>query len=1174
MRKIYISLGCAFLMQLTNSLSAQVFVNEDFGSATGTTPPTGWVNNDIAGNGEMWAFDNPGGRDLNTPITDPAAIFDSDNDGNDGMSEEAALETPAFDASAATGYIYLSFDQYFNSAYGGESYVEVWDGSSWVQVYSSLVSTNDPEHTAIDITSAVNSAASAKVRFKWIGDYSMYWILDNVRIEAVACAPISGLAIDMTTTNSVDISWTSGGSETDWDIEYGPTGFTQGSGMMGSSTSTTFSAGSLTADTYYDFYVRADCGGSQSSWTGPISAYTGYCEVAGTDSYYFINDFSTTGGATNISNLNSGFNGYEDNTSMIVSSFDGGPDVNFSVDFDLGGGTYGFGIWVDWNNDLVFDPTEQMFISGGYNDNFSGSFGVPTGTPVGSYRMRIMGAYYDSAPSDACDLYSNEGEVEDYTFEVIPAPSCLPVSDLAISTQTSSSIDIIWTAGGGETDWDIEYGPEGFTQGTGIMGTANTTPTFSASSLNSDSNYDFYVRANCGGGDYSYWVGPITGRTGYCEVGGTDSYYYINNFHTTGGATSNISNLNSGYSTNGYEDATAMSVSQFAGGPDINFSTNFVGGTYGLGIWVDWNNDLIFDATEQMYVSSTYSNNFSGSFGVPSGIPVGTYRMRVLADFNNSAPTDACTLAFGYGEVEDYTFEVVPTPSCLPVSDIVASNITTTSVDLVWTVNGSEGLWNIEWGPVGFTPGTGTGSDSAQSNDVVYTVNGLNPSTTYDLYIQANCGADSSYWTLVTFTTLCAPASLPWTENFDALQNVDYGSFPNCWVDEGSDWLTDDINQNNTYNTAPYSGNNFLAIGAFFTDDYIWTPEFQLTAGGNYEFSFMWAGAGSSNWDGEGVVSSQQSSAGSVSLGDPFVEASDAFDATYRKVTYCFTPDSSGVYSFAVHAGNSSFFGGGYLTFDDFKLIERTGTAGTDGTMNVCQTGGLVELNDIIVKDDQSGYWSFNPNPNTIVNDSLFNPQYVPAGTVYVNYITTGCLIDTATAIVTIYGPSMAGDDGAITACKNQPLDLLSGLNGTVTTGGDWYDPTTTQLPSSQITTGNFIGSFNYNYITGNGVCPDDTSLVVVTVTNCNWLAVGENEMEGVNVYPNPSTGLVYIESTFSTGSYNLVITDVNGRIVDNKNNTIVAGTNAIHLENVERGVYFFKLSNNTAEKVYRVVIE
>ena len=1181
---MYTLLGCILLLQLSNNLSAQVIFSQDFSSATGTTPPTGWTSNDIAGNGEVWAFDNPGGQTLNAPISDPAAIFDSDNYGNNGLAEEATIESPVFDASVITGAILLSFDHTFfddseNGGTGAEYFIEVWNGTSWVTVFSDFNDTPDPEHVSLNITSQANGSANAKVRFRWTGSWGYWWILDNIVLEESSCAPVMALVSDLVTSNSADISWTAGGSETDWNIEYGVSGFTQGSGLTGTASGTpAFSASSLTPNTSYDFYVQADCGGGdESSWTGPITIYTGYCEFEGLDPDYFINNFSTTGGISNISNLTSGYstNGYEDATAMVVSHFAGGPAINFQVNFGIQSWyTYGFGIWVDWNNNMVFESSEQMFQSSSYEDNFSGSFAVPPGTPVGNYRMRVVADYNNSAPTDACVLSYDQGEAEDYTFEVTPSPSCLPILDLTLDGTTSNSADISWTIGGTETDWNIEYGVSGFTQGSGLTGTASGTPAFTAGSLTPDTYYDFYVQADCGGGDESMWIGPITAYTGYCEFVGTDPDYYINNFSTTGGATSNISNLNSGISAGGYQDATAMTVSQFEGGPDVNFTVNFgleSWYTFGFGIWVDWNDNMIFESSEQMFQSFGYQDNFTGSFGVPVGVAVGNYRMRIMADYYNNSPTDACTLNSGEGEAEDYTFVVVPIPTCLPVSDLTVDAETTNTLDISWTPGDSETNWNIEWGVPGFVPGTGTGIDSAQqASSASFTVTGLDPATDYDVYVQASCSAtDSSYWTLVSGTTLCAPLTAPWAENFDAMTQVGGGVIPYCWLNENGQWMSDD--GNNTGALAN-SGSNFVGIYSG-SNDHLWTPEFQLIAGKNYEFSFMWAGDGDSGWAGSVVVNDSQSSTGETILGTPFVAPVDTPDDTYKRAFYCFTPATSGIYSFAVKV--SASFNPYVLTFDDFRLVEREASAGTDGAVDACQINGLVDLNDVITMNDPYGAWTFSPNPTTIVNDTMFNPQFVPAGTVNVDYITSGCLVDTASAMVTIFPPSSAGDDGSITACMHEPIDLYSGLNGTVDMGGDWYNPTNGLMPNSQVITGTFPGSFNYKYIAGNGVCPDDTSSVVVTVVGtCDWLSVDENALESVNLYPNPSTGLVYIESTMSTGSFNLVITDVNGRIVETGSNSISNGLNTVNLSTVQRGTYFFKLSNENAEKVYRVVIQ
>ncbi len=243
---------------------------------------------------------------------------------------------------------------------------------------------------------------------------------------------------------------------------------------------------------------------------------------------------------------------------------------------------------------------------------------------------------------------------------------------------------------------------------------------------------------------------------------------------------------------------------------------------------------------------------------------------------------------------------------------------------------------------------------------------------------------------------------------------------------------------------------------------------------------------------------------------------------------------------------------------------------------NIC-TGDTVNLfNTLLAGYNTGGTWSSSiPAVNVSIQDSLF----ISAGLAYQTFnlqyrVTEGCAYDSIVSQVRIFKPSNAGQDGFITACKNEPVDLLAGLNGNTDLNGQWYDTQNIIMANSQITTANFAGQYNYDYVSGNGVCPDDTAMVVVTVQNCNWLSVEENALEEVSIYPNPSTGLVYVESTFATGSFNLTVSDINGRTIQTGTNSITLGTNTVDLKEVERGTYFFKLSNNSAEKVFRIVIQ
>ena len=180
----YLSLIIAIcVLSCFPSLAQTTYINEDFASAVVTTPPTGWTQQVFTGNAnvDLWHFDNPGNRILNAPISNPAAIFDSDTYSNNSLAENVALETPAFDASAATT-VWLELDHYFNGGSNGTFNIQVFDGSSWITVLSGNTDTPNPQHLQLDISAEAAGNAQAKVRFRWTGNWSFWWIVDNVKI--------------------------------------------------------------------------------------------------------------------------------------------------------------------------------------------------------------------------------------------------------------------------------------------------------------------------------------------------------------------------------------------------------------------------------------------------------------------------------------------------------------------------------------------------------------------------------------------------------------------------------------------------------------------------------------------------------------------------------------------------------------------------------------------------------------------------------------------------------------------------------------------------------------------------------------------------------------------------------------------------------------------------------
>ncbi len=168
-----------------------VYIDEDFSGAVGTTPPTGWTQNIIIGEQgvDLWHFDNPGGVSINFPMTSPTAIFDSYHLSNNNLSENVALESPGFSIEEGAG-VMLEFDHYFASGLGGEIFIEVWNGSAWITEYNSVTTTiGNPKHEIIDISAEASSVTNSKVRFRWIGNFSYYWIIDNVKVYSADPVP-------------------------------------------------------------------------------------------------------------------------------------------------------------------------------------------------------------------------------------------------------------------------------------------------------------------------------------------------------------------------------------------------------------------------------------------------------------------------------------------------------------------------------------------------------------------------------------------------------------------------------------------------------------------------------------------------------------------------------------------------------------------------------------------------------------------------------------------------------------------------------------------------------------------------------------------------------------------------------------------------------------------------
>jgi hypothetical protein len=94
---------------------------------------------------------------------------------------------------------------------------------------------------------------------------------------------------------------------------------------------------------------------------------------------------------------------------------------------------------------------------------------------------------------------------------------------------------------------------------------------------------------------------------------------------------------------------------------------------------------------------------------------------------------------------------LAPVVLCNTPTDLTLIDVSSDTATIGWSEN-NETAWEIEYGPVGFTIGTGTVIQTSQSN---YQITGLQSATTYEIYVRANCGVDgySEYTDQLVVTT-------------------------------------------------------------------------------------------------------------------------------------------------------------------------------------------------------------------------------------------------------------------------------------------------------------------------------------------------------------------------------------------------------------------------------------
>ncbi len=607
------------------------------------------------------------------------------------------------------------------------------------------------------------------------------------------------LSVDNITSTSADLNWSAGSSETSWNVEYDTDGFSLGSGTQQTVSATTLNISNLSPNTDYEFYVQSNyANGNTSAWTGPF-AFTTECSTI--TSFPYTVDYSDNN-ILDCWSANGGWDyGYDyagyyptmsENNEYLIS-----PQIELTGNQEL---SYNFA-----NNGV----TLQILLSTtGKNPNdFTETLLELTGNGEGwidlsAYSGSVYIAYHISS--------NGGGNSYLYPFTIKDIPTCTIPSNLNI-TPESNTATASWTSGGA-SNWDIAYGLPGFDVNTAAIHSVSGTATYTITGLNVGTDYEVYVRDNCGNGDVSEWVGPVSFTT-TCNATVSQFPYYENFENTAGGEQAGVDipscwneqPLVGGAAwrakANGYDtgdnlfkcmafdcnlyatnagDKSRLETVKFDFSQESNLHLKFMwyaphvqefkivlstdgGNTFPINLQTA---SLPATSYQQMdidlsnYCGNGYNNVVIGFEGTSTG------------EYSNSSSN------YYYIFIDEVRIEDPDYFGCWYPSNISASNITNNSATISWTTGGSDN-WDIAYGQAGFD--VNTTNPYAVSGSPSYNLNNLTPNTTYDVYVRDVCGiGDNGEWTgPYQFTTTGNPTGINYVENviLNVYPNPNNGEF-------------------------------------------------------------------------------------------------------------------------------------------------------------------------------------------------------------------------------------------------------------------------------------------------------------------------------------------------------------------------------------------------------------
>ncbi|PCI95774.1 MAG: hypothetical protein COB15_11815 [Flavobacteriales bacterium] len=347
---------------------------------------------------------------------------------------------------------------------------------------------------------------------------------------------------------------------------------------------------------------------------------------------------------------NDGVDGYTDSSCVQTTVLEG-QTYTLSIQ-TVSQSTQNYAAWIDFNNDGIFnDVTERVFTASSQM-NTSGNVNIPSGAVLNTpLRMRVSAEYDLSAPPTPCtDL--DYGQAEDYgiiittnpnppvpLFSASPTTTC---SGTVCFTDLSLNVPIGWFWNFGDGNNSFQPNPCHTYALDGVYTVSLTVTNANGVSVDSIVNY---ITVNTAGQVVSASCNPAT--LAYCCGYGIAQV----DFNTISNASLD--------GVEGYTDFSCTNSTSVTEGISYSLSiTTGANSPQDTRAWIDFNNDGVFNNTNELVMDIVNTYNPSLNLVIPTGAVLNTpLRMRISSDVVGVTQT-ACD-DNDFGQTEDYAVVVI-----------------------------------------------------------------------------------------------------------------------------------------------------------------------------------------------------------------------------------------------------------------------------------------------------------------------------------------------------------------------------------------------------------------------------------------------------------------------------------------------------------------------------------